>query len=310
MKRFSKTLMICLASALALGAANAEAASGKSAPAKGAACDRACLTAMADRYVDAMLKQKPESLPWADPVRFSEEGVSVMVGDALWGSIRTAQKPVMYAADPSTGQVAYFGIVGEHGDLAYLALRLKVSGGKISEVETILSRTAPFDDGAPFKFEPAFGETLAAGARKPRAALIAAVNAYLDNSLRNDGKVTAAVAPDCTRMDNGAAGPAALGQGCAAQLKLGAYSANNRIRSRTFPIVDEARGVVVVTSVADFSARADSFKTSDGVSHPTKTIYPESTASMQMFKIGAGGIERIETVSTWQPYLMPSPWTR
>ena len=307
MKRFSRTLLIGLASVLSLAAVNAQAA-GKAAAGKGAGCDRACLIDMADRYVDAMLKQKPESLPWANPVRFSEEGVSVMVGDALWGSIRTAQKPVMYAADPSTGQVAYFGIVGEHGDLAYLALRLKVVGGKISEVETVLSRTAPFDDGAPFKFEPAFGETVA-GPHKSRAALIAAVNAYLDNSLRNDGKVTAAVTPDCTRMDNGAAGPAALGQGCAAQLKLGAFSANNKIRSRAFPIVDEARGVVVVTGVADFSARADSFKTSDGVSHPTKTIYPESTAFTQMFKIGAGGIQRIETVSTWQPYLMPSPWT-
>jgi len=310
MKRFSKTLLISLASALALGAASAEAATSKAAFTRGAACDRACLTGMADRYVDAMLKQKPESLPWADPVRFSEDGVSVMVGDALWGSIRTAQKPVMYAADPTTGQVAYFGIVGEHGDLAYLALRLKVVGGKISEVETVLSRTAPYDDGAPFKFEPAYGEPQAAGGRKPRAALIAAVNAYLDNSLRNDGKVTAAVASDCVRMDNGAARAAAFGQGCAAQLKLGAYSAVNKIRARAFPIVDEARGVVVVTGVADFSARADSFKTSDGVSHPTKTIYPESYAFTQMFKIGPGGIQRIETVSTPVPYLMPSPWTR
>ncbi|MEO6338733.1 MAG: hypothetical protein ABIO39_01735 [Caulobacteraceae bacterium] len=256
-----------------------------------------------------MLKQKPESLPWAKTVRFSEDGVSVMVGDALWGSIRAAKTPVMYAADPSTGQVAWFGIVGEHGDLAYLALRLKVEAGNISEIETVLNRTAPFDDGIPFKFEPMFGEAVAAGARKPRASLIAAVNAYLDNSLRNDGKVTAAVAGDCVRMDNGKAGDPALGRDCAAQLKLGAYSATNKIRARAFPVVDEARGVVVVTGVSDFSARVDSYKTSDGVSHPTKTIYPESQAFTQMFKIGPGGIQRVETVFTPVPYLMPSPWT-
>lgn len=297
MKRAS--LLISLA--LGLIGSGAQAASP-------AACDRACLTGFADRYVEAMLKQAPASLPWAKTVRFSEDGVPTMVGDALWGSIRAAKTPVMYAADPSTGQVAWFGLVEEHGDPAYLALRLKVEGGRISEAETVLSRTAPFGDAHPFKLEPAFGQTVAA--RKPRAGLIAAVNAYLENSLRGDGKVTATVAPDCVRMDNGKTGDPALGQGCAAQLKLGAFSATNKIRARAFPIVDEARGVVVVTGVTDFSARVDSFKTSDGVSHPTATIYPESRAFIQMFKIGPAGIQRIETVFTPVPYLMPSPWTQ
>ncbi|MEO6338734.1 MAG: hypothetical protein ABIO39_01740 [Caulobacteraceae bacterium] len=44
MKRVSRTLLICLASALGLGATGAQAASSKA-----AACDRACLTGIADR---------------------------------------------------------------------------------------------------------------------------------------------------------------------------------------------------------------------------------------------------------------------
>ena len=229
MKRLAQTLLLSLA--LGISVSNAQAVSP-------AACDRACLTGFADRYVEAMLKQAPASLPWVKTVRFSEDGVPAMVGDALWGSIRAAKSPVMYAADPSTGQVAWFGIVEEHGDPAYLALRLRVEVQENSEAETVLSRTAPFGDAHPFKLEPAVGQTVAP--RKPRAGLIAAVNGYLDNSLRADGKVAVAVAADCVRMDNGKTGDPALGRGCAAQLKLGAFSATNKYPRPGLP--DRGRG--------------------------------------------------------------------
>jgi len=302
MKQASRTLLAGLAGALGLFASTAQAAAASN------ACDRACLIGVADRYVDAMVKQAPNSLPWAKTVRFSEDGVGVMVGDALWGSIRAANKPVMHAADPSTGQVAWFGIVEEHGDPAYLALRMKVEGGKISEVETILSRTAAFGDAHPFLATPLFRDPLPA--RQPRAKLIAAVNGYLDSALSKAGKASTAIAPGCVRTDNGKLIDPALGKDCAAQIKLAAFSATDRIRARAFPIVDEARGVVVATGVMDFSARANSYKTTDGKTHPTATTHPESQAFIQMFRVGPGGIQGVETVFTPVPYLMPSPWTR
>ena len=298
MKQAYSTLLAGLALGLVATAAQAAAPS----------CDRACLIGIADGYVDAMVKQTPHSPPFADTVRFSEDGVGVMVGDALWGSIRAAKKPVMHAADPSTGQVAWFGLVEEHGDPAYLALRLKVVGGKIAEIESILSRTAAFGDAHPFEATPAFRDPLPTP--QPRAKLIAAVNAYFDGALSKTGKASTVIAPGCVRKDNGKAIDPTLGADCAAQIKLAAFSSTDRIRARAFPIVDEARGVVVATGVMDFSAKSNSFKTTDGKSHATATTYPESQAFVQMFRIGPKGVERIETIYTPVPYLMPSPWTR
>jgi hypothetical protein len=295
-------LLAGVAAAFGLAATAAQAAT--------PSCDSACLVGHVDRYVDAMVKQQPDSLPWAETVRYSEDGVSVKIGDALWGAIRDAKKPAMHAADPSTGNVAWFGIIEEHGDPAYLALRLKIVANKIAEVEAILSRTAAFGDAHPFAPNTIFRDELPAAGRLNRARLIGAVNAYLDTTLHKNGVGPATVAPDCVRQDNGKPVDPALGKDCGAQLKLAAFSQTDRIRARAFPIVDEARGVVVVTGVMDFSARSDTYKTTDGVSHKTATTYPESQAFVQMFKIGRGGVQRIETVYTPVPYLMPSPWTR
>ena len=109
-----------------------------SAPARG--CDRACLTGLAERYMDAMVARTPAVLPWAQPNRLSENAVALDVGDGLWGTISGHGQPVLEAADPATGQAAWFGVVQEHGQPAFLALRLKAEDGKITEVETVVRR--------------------------------------------------------------------------------------------------------------------------------------------------------------------------
>src|SRR5690606_4883500 len=118
-------------------------------------CDRACLIAVADRYLEAMVQRQPDSLPWAERVRFTENSVPMMIGDGLLGSIRGRAPTGLHVADPQTGNVGWFGVVYEHDAPAYLGLRLKVEDGTISEVESVVARArnpGPFGD--PAEFQP------------------------------------------------------------------------------------------------------------------------------------------------------------
>ena len=98
--------------------------------AQAAECDRACLSGLVEQYLEAMLEfdgmQIPasiRSLPWAEQVSFTENDVGLMMGDGLWGSA-TAVGEGYVLPDPETGNVLWLGIVEEHGQPAYAALRL------------------------------------------------------------------------------------------------------------------------------------------------------------------------------------------
>ena len=81
------------------------AAPGRQAAARAAeSCNRACLTGIANQYLDAMAAQKPAGLPWAQTVRYSENSVPMAVGDGLWGAISARSRTGLMVADPKAGR--------------------------------------------------------------------------------------------------------------------------------------------------------------------------------------------------------------
>ncbi|MGD9158648.1 MAG: hypothetical protein PVG39_09595 [Desulfobacteraceae bacterium] len=72
-------------------------------------CDQACLESFADRYIDSMVKHDPSSIPLAEDVKFTENGVQLKVGDALWATASANTDYRIYVTDPETGQVGYSG---------------------------------------------------------------------------------------------------------------------------------------------------------------------------------------------------------
>ena len=275
------------------------------------ACDRACLDGMADRYIAAMEARAPDGLPWAKLVRYSENNVSMAIGDGLWATITDHSKTPLRAADPATGQVVWMGEIADHGQPGFMALRLKVEGGRIAEAEAVLRRKGgqpQYGDPEAYAHDPAF----AAKASAPLApkALTATVDGYFDAL---QGKRGAAVkfAPGCERQDNGVAttsGATADGgvPGCAAQIKAGVFKPIEHVRARRYLVVDAARGVVIAAGLYDLPGV-------DGKPEPGKglawaTDYPYSIAFISAFKVDKGGVWRVDTISNAEPYLMPSPW--
>ncbi len=239
-------------------------------------CNRDCLIQAADGYMEALVAKDPARVHWAPAVRYTENSVSMMIGDGVWGAISSKSATPLHAADPASGNVAWFGLVEEHGSPAYYGMRLKVEGGKVSEVEAVIARKpdpSPFGDPAKYVHDPAFGEVLPSAQRVSRQKLIAAVT-------------RTSLDPQCARTENGISSA----QGCSG-------AAADRLRARRFPVVDEERGVVVAAAYVDHTAHADG---------PVK--YPNSLGRIEMFKVVNGRIYRVEAIFTTLPYFMTSAW--
>lgn len=270
------------------------------------ACDSACLKGLAERYMDALAARTPDALPWARIVAYSENRVPMAVGDGTWGTVTARSKTALEVADPGTGQVAWIGEIEEHGQPAYYAMRMKVAAGGIAGVEAIIRRLGgppEYSDPKAWTPDPTFAETEKKRLSRPQ--LIAVVNGYLD--AMEGKKAIVKVAPDCGRKVNGVvttAGKTATGgvEGCAAQIRTGAFKPIAKVRDRRFVVVDEAHGVVVASGFEDYPERQDVY-----AGHPAPAKYPYSLGFLAAFKIKDGGLYCVEEVSAALPYLMPAP---
>jgi hypothetical protein len=279
-------------------------------------CDGACLIGLSDRYMDALVAQDPSRVPWAPRVRYTENSVSMMIGDGIWGTISARSPTPLHAVDPSTGNVAWFGLVEEHGQPAFYAMRLKAEGDKVAAVEAVIARKGypgPFGDPATYVHDPAFAEVVPRTERVSRKQLIELANGYFGTMQLNDGTIRTKFDPECARAENGLStttgsfGNAAIANGCEAQFKLGMYKYDDQVRRR-FDLVDEEHGIVVATGYIDHAARYTTYKTIDGQTRQTPFTFPNSLGFMEMFKVRNGRIYRIEAMFALLPYHMSSQW--
>ena len=286
-------------------------------------CDRDCLIGFAHGYVDALEHRDPTRVPISRNVRFTENDVEMPLGnDGLWGTVNAVWDEPLEVADTQTGNVAWFGIVEEHGNPAYLAARIKVRDREIIEVETVVNRLPdmpkPFGDPSQIVHDPAFNEILPPEEHRSRERLIAVADGYFSTVELNDGDIFTQFHPECGRLENGilttggAPGPSNAGsiaQGCEPQLRLGIYRINKRIRERRYPIVDEERGIVVASGFFDHANTFDRYTLTDGREMRTVLKWPNSITLLEAFKIRDGKIYRVEAVFTYVPYFMHSPFT-
>jgi hypothetical protein len=247
-----------------------------------------------------------------------------MIGEGIWGSARSKREEVLRVADPARGSVVWYGVVLEHDAPAYYGMRLKVENKRIAEVEALVARArnpGPFADAGRYTLDASLAAPLAAKDRQPAARLTDIVQRY-DKAMQSQGPAkSVAFDPACRRVENGAtvsdgsAVPAVISkaaaqaaQGCEAQLALGIYKPLERIRDRRVAAVDAERGLVVTVALADYPVRYASYKTTDGQERETQDKYPSTRELLEVFKVSGGKIQRVEAISVFQPYGMPSQW--
>jgi hypothetical protein len=103
-------------------------------------CDRVCLADFITEYLDAMLAHNPARLHTSSRVRFTEDTVEMPLGQGLWKNITGLRPYRQDFIDLREGIAGTHTVVEENGTPVLLALRLKVFGLAISEVETMVVR--------------------------------------------------------------------------------------------------------------------------------------------------------------------------
>ena len=284
-------------------------------------CDHACLTDLAGQVIAALAAHDASRLPLRHDVRYTENGQTLRLNDGLWETADGLSNYTMYLADPESGAAAFMGTIRESGREAMLALRLKVAGRKISEIEAVIARTSgtasPFGvNYAEVRPEPIFSQTLAPAQRRPREQMIAIANSYFEGLEQATGKITP-FEPTCKRRENGSttannpeAKNAIAKLSCGAQFDTGFSPFITEVRGRRYPLVDEERGLVLAFLSFDHSGRIKTVRRTDGtiakVPPPFDTPYTFLIA--ELFKIRDGRIAQVEAVLLPTPYAMPSGW--
>jgi hypothetical protein len=312
-----------LAGCVALAAAPAIAqAPGEPSAVVAPDCDRACLIGHVEAHMKALAARDPSRLALADTVRFTENNVFIPVGDGLWDTVTGVDAAGLTAADPLTGNAAWFGSVKENGAPAIYAVRVHVSNGQIDEIESVVHRKtslpAPFGDVENMVHDPEFNEVLPPEQRRSRERMLSIADAYFDTVQVNDGQVFAPFSEDCGRLENGISttapppgggggNAAAIASGCRAQFELGIYRINKRVR-RDFFIIDEERGVAVGRGFFDHANEWDRYLLTNGREMRTALKWPNSITLLEAFRIKNAEIQRIEAVFTYVPYFMNNPF--
>ena len=117
--------------------------------ASAANCDRDCLRGFISQYLDALVAHNPSAVPIAENARFTEDSVEKRLGDGLWKDVSRVREYRQDVLDTRQGVAATQVVVEAAGSPAVLVLRLKVANKKISEIETMVTRTQK--EGALFK---------------------------------------------------------------------------------------------------------------------------------------------------------------
>ncbi|MDB5718152.1 MAG: hypothetical protein JWM38_1579 [Sphingomonas bacterium] len=282
-------------------------------PANAAFCGKVCLERIGADYRAAYLAHDVKRAPFAAKVRFTENNVEMALPDGTWDTVTKEVGPALTLSDPVTGHVGIYTSIYQNDTPGFLAIRLKVAGGRITEVEHVISTkrnlSAPPTPIGPidgFTHDPDLERAVTPAERMSRAELIRIANGYFETLENNTGEIRdTAFTADATRFENGMKFPE-IEKG----FRSGRYRFNERVRDRDFFLVDEVRGIVMARGYIDHKGRLDSYTLSDGT--PGKSIFrePQTWGLLEMFKIKSGRITGIEATFVQTPYYMRSPWTK
>jgi len=304
-------------------AATASAQQKYPAPRPGATCERACLKALADSYLAALVAHDPSRVPIAANAKLVENVTAMKVGEGLWktaSAVPTAFK--IYVPDPVSQEVGFLGVLDEGGKPVELALRLRLQDGKIVEMEHLVARGLS-ERNLPNLQTPraVFSASVPAAQRNTRAEMLKIGASYYDALDDNDGS-KAPFADDCVRRENGMqttsnpppekpGGIASMGAlGCAKQLDTGTFQYIDKIDNRRVEMADPETGLVMGLSHFHHPMK-DKFVTIKGIPGVEKidmNFDPFDLPAAHIFKVSGGKIHEIEAMGFRADYNSPTGW--
>jgi hypothetical protein len=268
-------------------------------PAAAKTCNRDCLRGFITQYLNVMVAHNPGALPVTADVRFTENSQVMKLGDGLWQSVSGLDTYRQDVLDVSQHTAASQAVVEESGKPVLLVLRLKVNKGKISEIETMVTRSQK--EGAVFNLnglQTADKTTALVPARSQLNSREEAVKIalYYPAGLKVGSfvQVDAPFAPGAYRIENGAhtAGPGCERPGCE-NIKTQTIIKHPGITSRVVA-VDQPLGLVLLRM--DFGSIPKSYGPGNAL------------VVWEVFKIYGGQIHAINAFMRMMPADAGSGW--
>ena len=261
-------------------------------------CDRECLRGLITQYLDALVAHNPGGLPLDAKARFTEDSVEMHLGDGLWKNASRVRAYRQDVLDTRQGVAASQVVVEEAGSPALLVLRLKVANKKITEMETMVTRTQK--EGALFKVDAlqAADKNMALAPDKsqlPSYDEAIRIAKFYPAGLKIGSFVTvdAPFAPDAYRVENGVitAGPGCSRPGCE-NIKTQKIMEHPFITTRVIA-VDEELGIALL--------RMNFGQTNSYGPGNALIVWEE-------FKVYGGQIHAVEAFMKIMPASMGSGW--
>ncbi len=317
-----KSVTLALTGAFVLVLATLPVSSARAAQTE--SCDRACLYGLMNQYLQALVAHDPSRLPLAPNVKFTENTNAMKLGDGLWQTIKALGSYTLYAADPSQGNVVYYGTASENGQLALFAVRLKQRERKLTEVETFVIRKATGIHGTfetLTQSDPVWAQPLPSSKRVSRQAMIHAANQYFDGIEQGNGDIVP-FDDDCIRIENGrqTAPSTASATGAMAgrpamsarqQMNSKAFNYIKEVTQRRFLVVDEENGIVFGTFMFAHPGNvpAPDWASTGLPPNPLAlSAYPNTTQIIEAFKLRDGKLYRIFAYVSLLPYRQSPGW--
>lgn len=286
---------------------------------RSAACDRACLEGIADRYLEAMVAHDASMAPFSEDVVFTENTIKLPLTEGLWFTSSGLGDFKITICDLETGQVAWVGSVKEHDKPVILSLRLKVVNGRIAEAESIVIRDVDEKSLENFRLTaPAFSEILDPSERTSREKLLQIPDLYFDAlKILNDRDVP--FDEECYRLENGmltagtfpGAPPHSPEMPGSPKCRNGeippVLKTIHNVTPRRTPVVDEEKGIT--WGIYCFNHRGlASVEMPDGTVQPTYFNQPNSMPVSEIFRSKNGTIRGIWGLGSAMPYGIGDGW--
>jgi hypothetical protein len=295
-------------------------------------CDDACLNAVADQYLAALMAHDPSQLATTPKARFTENTIASPLGQGLWQTISKLKGYKHVIADPDAGQVGLYANIEEKGTSALFVARLKLDGDKVAELETIVVRATDmgnFLNTNDIDIRPGFLEVVPEARRISRQDLIKAADLYFEGIVQATGEIVP-FSDQCRRFENGTqtAGafppgtpsmpPMKLPNGKIWSIPTGCKSSFDskftgyisHIDHRRYEIVDRAHGVVMAFATFQHQGNVKEVDVPGVGKVPmfASALHPFAVIIAEAFEVKDGKIHEIEAYMTTLPYGSGTGW--
>lgn len=183
-------------------------------------CTRELLKTTIDTYYMALAAHDPKMLPVSDTVKFTENGKTLMLGQGLWANAGMVKFKESLLDTQKCGTVTQSVVPDGSTDIP-LAVRLKLVGQKITEIQTIAVRSGDYivasNTANMIALKP-WGDIVPEADRQPRDQL----EKWIDKYFRMFPMGVCNISSDCKRMENGFTLMCSAGASCSSQEPSGA----------------------------------------------------------------------------------------